>query len=760
MASVLDIIVRTIDQASGPAKGIAGAVGGIATAAVAASAAVATAAVGIGVVSGKLAADFEQSLANTAAATGATKDQLADLRREALAIGKDTSKSASESAEAMGELVKAGLSIETVVNGAARAVVQLAEATGSDVTDMAILVSNSLNTFQKDGLKAADVANIVAKAANASAIGTKDVSFALAAVGPVAAQAGLKMQDFATAIGILGNNALKGSDAGTSLKTMLMRLTAPTDEAKAIFAELGVNVFDAAGKTRGFRDILGDLQVAIKDSSEEQKAATLTTLFGSDAIRAANILLDAGVEGWDAFNASMGAAPDVAAQSAARLATLNGRIESLKGTLETVGILLGEKLLPPLTSLAEAATAGISYLLDADWSRLSFAFGIIAQNAQAMANAILPMFGDSADSIGPAIVDTVNEGALALAHLSGVVRDVFLQQIMPTVTRAVATIQRIFNGDWSAAFTEWVAPVVENLGNGLADLYQNILEGLGGTLVKVVNTLADWTGAFLDWLGPVWPQLVRQFGTFLDRMIGWFYTNALPSIVGQLAQWGAALVSWVVPRIPGMLAELLKLQQELDKWLIGRLPEIKKVLSAWADRFLAWVNEEVLPKLPGMLDGVIREIQKWAGGNQSAVESVGNQLGSALIKGVYNGMRSMSWPLPKFDLKMVESGIPGVKIPSLGYGVTILPIGQLLPALAEGGITNGPTIAVIGDNPSGKEAIVPLEKAGAMGFGGGGGVHLHFHAPVYGLSDFQNKVVEAMVVAQKQGRVTGLVAQT
>ncbi len=755
MANVLEILVRTVDQASGPAKNIVGALGGIAGAATAAGAAIAAVSVAAGAAAVKTAADFEQSLANTAAATGATTDQMAALRKEALAIGKDTSKSASESAEAMGELVKAGLSIEQVVSGAARSVVQLAEATGSDVSDMAILVSNSLNTFRRDGIKAAEVADIVAKAANASAIGTKDISFALAAVGPVAAQAGLSMQDFATAVGILGNNALKGSDAGTSLKTMLMRLTAPTDDAKAVLDELGVKVFDAAGKTRGFRDILGDLQKSLAGATEEQKAATLTTLFGSDAIRAANILLGAGVEGWDAFNKTMGEAPSVAEQSAMRLDTVNGTIEQIKGTIETAAILIGEKFLPSIRGIADAALGGLNYLLEADWSRLSFAFGVIGQNAQAMMAAVLPIFGDAPSSLGTSIVETVNEGALALAHFSGVVRDVFLQQVVPWVTNTVKTVQKIFSGDWVQAYTDWIKPVQASMGNNLADIYQTVLGWLGKTLVTIIDQMGEWAGAYLDWVGPMVPVLIRQLGTFLDRMIGWFYLTALPSVVEQLAKWGGALVSWIVPRIPGMLVELAKLQLELNDWLVGRVPELKKLLSQWAERFLKWVETDVMPKLPGVLDSIIKEIRTWSSGNQKALEDVGQTMGTALIKGIVNGFRSIKLPMPAFAVKYID-GPGGIKIPS-GFDVMkgSVDLGAIIPALADGGIVTKPTLALIGE--AGPEAVVPLKNGGGQM---GGGVHVHFHGPVYGVSDLENLVTKMVISGQKRGRLTGLVAQT
>jgi TP901 family phage tail tape measure protein len=754
VANVLDIIIRAVDQASGPAKGIVGAMGGIATAAAAAGAAVAAASVAIGVASVKVAADFEQSLANTAAATGATTEQLAGLRKEALAIGSATSKSATESAEAMGELVKAGLSIETVIDGAARAVVQLAEATGSDVTDMAILVSNSLNTFQKDGLKAAQVADIVAKAANASAIGTSEISFALAAVGPVAAQAGLTMQDFATAVGILGNNALKGSDAGTSLKTMLMRLTAPTDTAASVLDELGVKVFDAAGKTRGFRDILGDLQGSLAGASEQQKAATLTTLFGSDAIRAANILLGAGVEGWDEFNKTMGEAPSVAEQSAIRLNTLNGAIEQAKGALETIGIEIGTAFLPALTGIARAVGGGLDFQLEADWSKLSNAFGAISEDAGMVLDALLPVFGGGASAIGPSIVSTVNNAAEALKRLSNEVSMTFIEKVVPIIETAVETVQKILGGEGVEAFTEFLDPVEDGIGDKLATLYQKYYEWLGGTLKVVVEQLGKWAGAFLDWVAPFIPPLMKQLGIFMDKMLFWFAETALPAIYKQLGEWGAAFVDWIGPRIPGIMLELGKMSAAVIAWMLLRVPELQVALGKWALTFLGWVATDVIPQLPGVLGGIITAIVKFIDGAMEPVRQAGTQFGTAIRKGFVQGIRSMSLPIPTVDVSIGTNAL-GLSIPSINIGSRSISLGDYIPALAAGGIVTKPTLALIGE--AGPEAVVPLSRGGGYG---GQTVVVNINAPVYGVRHFKELVFEAMVEAQRRGRASGIVAQT
>lgn len=390
----------------------------------------------------KVAADFEQSLANVASVTGATKDELVALRKEALQVGKDTSKSASESVEAFGELLKAGMSVKDVVGGAGRTVVQLAEATGQAVPEMAALLSNALNTFGLGADQAANVANTIARAANASAIDVRDLAYSLQAVGPVAAQAGLSIDDFGTAIGILGNNALKGSDAGTSLKTMLLSLTAPTDKAKALLDDLGVKVFDDAGKIRSFRDIIGDLQKALAGMTDEQRSAVLKDIFGTDAIRAANILLKEGVEGWDRFREAMAQAPTVADMSKARLNTLHGQLEQIRGSLETMAIMVGEKALPALTTLAQWGVKGLNWLLEQPWGQIaqdigSKIGGMIPEGLADKAKGLVGEVGDALPELGRIAGDVGNGVARALGGL--------WKDISPTVRETVRLIGDILS---------------------------------------------------------------------------------------------------------------------------------------------------------------------------------------------------------------------------------------------------------------------------------------------------------------------------
>lgn len=591
----------------------------------------------------KAAGDFEQSLANMAAATGATKGEIAAMRKEALGIGKDTSLSASQAAAAMTELSKAGMATETIVGGAARSVVQLAEATGANVSDMAILVSNSLNTFGEKAGGAAAAANLIARAANASAIDTSDFATSLAAVGPVASQAGLSMQDFGVAIGLMGNHALTGSDAGTSLKTMLLSLTAPTDAAKGALDQLGVSVFDSAGKTRPFRDVIGDLQTALAGATDAQRAQTLETIFGRDAIRAANILVGEGTTGWDGFIAKMAEAPGVAEQSRTRLATLSGQIEMLKGSLETIAINIGTLLLPSLTRLATGANAGLAWLIDQDWSEASGNLTIVFTNVKNIAGAVLQLAGIDFQGAGSAFMSFVNGATGALAGFSSRIAEAFFDKVIPGFKAFKAgslemsgiidtvldpALSRLIG--MSATFTSSLAltnpPLAalvfalgllalaykENFG-GMRDTVDGFIKGqivpafvsMGKTIDKTLR--GDFKGAsdeFVSNLGNMHGKTTEKIRELSDRFLKWIPEIVLPGLPVQLVAVWEALSTWIGNTARDLPDQLLVMATEFTAWL-GRdvVPSIGGELQKFLDTILVWVrNDENMAAISTALD--------------------------------------------------------------------------------------------------------------------------------------------------------------
>jgi len=179
------------------------------------------------------------------------------------------------------------------------------------------------------------VANLLAAAANSSSVDVTDLAQAFQMSSAVFAANQQGIDDLAAAIAILGNNGLKGSDAGTSLKTMLMRLTAPTDTAAAAMQQLGIQVYNADSSMRSFQDIVGQLETATATLSGAQRNQALTTLFGADAIRAANILMAEGSAEFARMKNEVNEAGAAQAVADARMQGLAGAIAYAKGTIES-----------------------------------------------------------------------------------------------------------------------------------------------------------------------------------------------------------------------------------------------------------------------------------------------------------------------------------------------------------------------------------------------------------------------------------------
>lgn len=313
------------------------------------------------------AVDFEHQISAVAAVSGASQTQLDQLRKKALQLGADTSFSATQSAQAMEELAKAGISTTDILNGAADATVALAAAGGVTLPESATIAANAMNQFGLTAKQLPKIVDQIAGAANTSAIGVGDLGRSMQQVGAVAHLAGLSFNDTAVAIAEMGNAGIKGSDAGTSLKTFLQNLIPQTKIQRDLMLQLGITTadggnrfFDAAGKAKSLADISQVLQNALKGQTKEQQLLTLQTLFGTDAIRAAAVLSDQGAAGFNNMAAAINktSAADVAS---ARLNNTAGKIEQLKGSMETLSIQVGEALLPSLTKLVTNLTQMVNW---------------------------------------------------------------------------------------------------------------------------------------------------------------------------------------------------------------------------------------------------------------------------------------------------------------------------------------------------------------------------------------------------------------
>jgi TP901 family phage tail tape measure protein len=301
----------------------------------------------------KAAASFDKTMRQFAVVADVPKAQFKGMSELALKMGKDTTFSASQAAQAMLDLAKGGLTAAQIKGGALQATLTLAAAGGIELAQAGATMANALNMF---GLKAKDAASVAAAfagGANASSASVDDLTLALAQVGPGARNAGLSMQQTVGTLASFHNWGLKGSDAGTSLKTMLARLVPQTKKAAEKMKELGLDFTDAHGAIVPITTVALRLQERLGKLTQEQQATALATIFGSDATRAATILMKEGGLGLAKYikaTHDRGAAEALAKTNTEGAA---GALEKLRGSIETIMIRLGGPLLTPLAKLAE-----------------------------------------------------------------------------------------------------------------------------------------------------------------------------------------------------------------------------------------------------------------------------------------------------------------------------------------------------------------------------------------------------------------------
>lgn len=605
-AAGLNTFKGNAEKASVSAKNMVPALSAVSTAATIAGAAI-VAGFGLAV---KVAADFEFQMSAVQAVSGATAEEMDLISEAALRIGKDTSFSASEAGLAIEELVKAGISVTDVLNGAADATVALAAAGGVDLPTAATIAANAMNQF---GLAAEDLVHVtdqIAGVANASAIDMEQFAYSMSQVGAVAKLAGLSFDDTALAIAAMGNAGIVGSDAGTSLKQVLLNLNPVTDKQRDLMKQLGIvtedgsNAFyDQEGRLKSLADISQVLQDSLSGMTDQQKQMTLETLFGSDAIRGAAILAKEGAAGFDELAASVSkvSAADVAAQ---RLNNLNGQIEQLKGSIETIAIRIGDSLMPVIKDLAKFANdlAGKFIEMDDKTVRLIASiglavgaglllfgiFGKVAQTTILMRDALLLASG--ANTIFATTTNGVSLAQKAAAAATLLFNAALnANPILKVVTLVLALVAALITlaGGWdevAAAFK----PIAENIIEGLKPLLpmvSQIAQMFSGLLMNAIAQLAPVVMSLLQALFPLVDTVFAALVPLL-QIVAEILVAVLAPVLGIVGALFQALVP-IITLLLGLLTPLIELLVSL------LVPVLNLVVIAlqWLADGLAFVIE-------------------------------------------------------------------------------------------------------------------------------------------------------------------------
>lgn len=693
----------------------------------------------------KKAADFEYALSSIKSVAPELASRMDEVKALALEMGAKTKYSALEAAQGMEELIKAGVSVDDIFSGALEGALNLATAGELEVAEAAEIASIALNAFSDDGLSVAQAADILAGAANASATDVGELKYGLSAVSAVAASMGMNFEDTATALAVFAQKGLKGSDAGTSLKTMLMNLQPTTDAQIELFNRLGLVTeqgtsafYDQEGKMKSLSEIAELLHTSMGDMTDAQRALAMETLFGSDAIRGANILFEAGADGVNKMNEAMGktTAADVAKT---RMDNLKGAMEQLSGAFETAQISIGDALVPALkkvtgylqkamdwfnklpesmkSTIAIGAVVttmllllvsavgflvmGLGALVAVEWAVVAPILIIIAVVAVLIAAFVFAYtkfqwFRDGVNNVFTVVKTVVMN---ALTAVVGFVKSK-LEQITQwwnengqMILQAVRNVWNFISPIIQAAMTIVLMVIV-----GTWNAIKNVISGALNVIMGIIQFFAAlFTG---NW-GEMWEAIKRILSGAIELAWGLFQLG-FGKIIGFFGGWIGKFLGKAGSFLGDLLGKFTSLFPKLGSLVMKGLNAIKNFFDDMAlrvaERIASWNGKmgelflNVVTKIQSIMSGVLNIITSPFKSAWDIVSGIVTKLKNAF---------NFSWKLP--DLKMPHVSVTmkknSVGIPYPDFNVKWY---------KRGGMFNGASMIGIGEQPGVKEAAMPL----------------------------------------------------
>ncbi|MCM1480908.1 MAG: phage tail tape measure protein, partial [Muribaculaceae bacterium] len=378
-----------------------GFVAGVAQMTAAATAAAATITAGLSAAAIKVGSDFEASMSQVAATMGITSaaEEFEILSDAAKEMGESTKFSASQASEALNYLALAGYDAEKAVS-ALPTVLNVAAAGGMELASASDMITDAMSALGLETAQMSTFADQLAVTSQKSNTSVSQLGEAILTVGGTAKSLSGGVTEMNTALGILADNGIKGSEGGTALRNVILSLSAPTDTAAAALSKLGVNAFDLSGNMRPLEDTFADLNASLSVLSEQEKTAALNEIFNKVDLKSVNALLGTSAERFDELSGYIADCSGAAAQMAATMDdNLAGDLTIMQSALEGLGIAAYEKFQVPMRTAVQEVTVSIGELtaslndgeLSDSMDKVAEGFSSIVSSAtELLANDVLP----------------------------------------------------------------------------------------------------------------------------------------------------------------------------------------------------------------------------------------------------------------------------------------------------------------------------------------------------------------------------------
>lgn len=587
---------------------------------------VSTGVAAIGAASVVTANNFEDAMSQAAGALDKPITEMGELRKLAIQMGQDTIFSATEAGNAITELAKGGLTEAQIESGALKTAMDLAASSGMSLGDAANVVVQTMGAFGLEANQSAEAANALAGAAAASSTDVQPLTEALAQCSAGANNAGWSIQETTAVLGRFADAGINGSDAGTSLKTMLQRLSAPTDEAATMIENLGIQTRDSNGNLLGASEVAEELKNKLGGLDSATRDAALQTIFGSDAMRAAVILMNSGSEGLQKYEKAANDQEAAQRMANSQMGEGSRAIEELKGSLETAAIKIGDTLAPVIQKLAEFITDLVNKFtnLPEGIQTAIVVFGmviavlgpllIVTGKVAAGISAVTGAFS-ALKTVKP-IIALLKGVGLAFKGLWAIINMNPFTKVITIITVIIMVFKILYEK------CDWFRDGVDTAVKAITGFFQNLGESAAELKNKAVDAFGNMVEGIRQKVSNIGRVVKEGFQTAID------FITSLPE---QALEWGKDFVEGIADGIRGA---------------IGKVTNAVKSVANKIKSFLHFSRPDEGPLreyetwMPDFIDGLVKGIDS----NIYKVSNAMKRAAGIMKQGTVKGMESMSVP--------------------------------------------------------------------------------------------------------------------
>lgn len=660
--------------------------------------------------------NFDSSMSQVASTMGLTQDEINStdgvfqkLRKTALEMGSTTKFSATEASQGLNYLAMAGLDADTMMK-ALPITLQMAGASGIDLAttcDKLTNIMSALGLASKDSATymnnmgaVTDVFALTSTKANTDVMGLYE---SISQVGATARVMQDPLTELSVATGILADNDIQASEAGTILRNLLLSLTAPTDSAKRAMDRLQFSAFDANGELRPMQDILQELNEKFSEMTTAEKMNIMNKIFNKTDLKGINALLGDSGDRWDELQIAIEECEGATEQMyKTQNDNLKGSLTELSSAVEGLKIAISDKLTPAIRPVVEAITVFVQEVAkviqgaeDANPVLKALAVVLTALSGAFVAVKIASFISSLASMVGALVLTIGTTGGLtgALGLLAGAMSINPITLIIGAIGALVTAFIYLWNT--SESFRNFWINMWENVTSFFQNAWNVIVSYVTQTIPQMISDIGtwfselpskigEWLSVTLDnvgqWISDMWNNFLEMCSNILNTIAEWF--SQLPYKIGYFLSYGlVTTVQWVTDMINNIVQMCVKIFDTIVEWfsqLPGKiwsfLTDAYQKASTWAvnmwNKFIEmcknvlnsigeWFSQ--LPsKIWNFLTQAIQRVGEFANNMRNKASEAGRwfsntlinivsqipsqmiNIGKNIVQGVWNGIQSMA----------------------------------------------------------------------------------------------------------------------